>query len=267
MRTLLNILLLLCLSTSVITAQSYSQEAVDGSESRIAGYSMSLGFGTSIIQPGGFNLLNQHLQQHGYATIPTQLTNWNWDIIHAIYNKAVFQMSVGGIFKLNSVNDSSRTRFTETSFNIGLGRVLYYSKKSILYPMLKAGWGGANLHSHFSGLNTSGDVSATNGHGYLDISLNLDYLFKGFNNDKVNWNSSKPDIAGTCVLSLTVGYTFCPVKTYWNDADFELSSRFNKNVNYPTNVIGSLTTSNFSMFYATLKIGLGAFAKKQKFTS
>jgi len=252
-------LLIFCLNTNFVKAQSVNDPIPFSN--KVGGYSMSFGGGTEMIQGGGIDLLNKHLGDNGYALVPTQLPAWSFNFIHAIYNNTVFDFGINGIFKRNTVNDSSKTTITGTSFNLGVGRVILHSKKTLLYPLVKANFGNATLHSHYSGYTASSDLSASNSYNSLDVSLNLDYLFNGMG-DKVNWNSTKLNVHGSGVLSLSVGYIFCPIKTYWNDDNFDISDRFNKNVNYPVNVIGSLTSSNFSMFYATLKIGFGAFACK-----
>ncbi len=247
---------------SKIAVPEIKTDDVKPQSGKVRGYGISFGGGTILIPSGNFDMLNQHLTKNNYAAVPLQYTTWNMRMIHAIYKNTVFNMDFGGILQKNTVTDSSKTTMTGSSFNLALGKVIYHGNKLIIYPMAGVDFGSFNLHSHFTGADKASDISGDNVYRSFDFSLNIDYLFHGFD-EKVDWNASSKafPIHGTGLLSFTIGYVYCPSNTYWNDSNYDISSRFNTNVNYPANVIGSTTSSNFSMLYASLKIGFGSFYK------
>lgn len=250
---------LFCLNFSNLFSQN--DTAKINAHQKIGGYSFNFGGGEVLLQPGGFDVLNQHLHDKQYAEIPVQMLTWNVDLVHAIVQNTIFNCSVNGCFKKNTVNDSSKTTYSSTSINVALGRVVIHTNKIVLYPLVGVDFGSAKLHSHFSGMHIANDISGTNTYRALDASLNMDYIFKGIG-DKINWKSSSLKVPFSAVLSLSVGYIYCPVNSYWTDENFDGTVKNTQNVNYPVNVIGALTYSNFSMFYASLKLGLGGFAHR-----
>ena len=251
--------ILFCISSAFINAQNDTVK--HSTSTKVGGISLNLGGGAAVFQGGGFDILNKHLYNNGYAQVGNQFPTWNLDIVHFMYKNTVFNLNLNGIIKKNTVNDSSKTTYSSTTFDVGLGRVIMHSSKFLFYPMIGADFGNANIHAHYSGLHIADDISGTNKFRALDISLNLDYLFRGMGK-KVDWKSSQLNIIGTAVLSLSVGYVYCPSNTYWNDSNFDGTIKNTQNVNYPVNVLGALTYSNFSMFYASLKIGFGSFVKR-----
>ena len=251
--------ILFCFCSAFINAQTDSTK--HSSHTKVGGISLNLGGGTNIFQGGGFDILNKHLADKGYAIVGSQYPNWNLDIMHLMYKNTVFNFNLNGIIKKNTVNDSAKTTYSSTTFNVAIGRVILHSSKFLFYPMIGADFGNANIHSHYSGLHIANDISGTNKYRGLNVSLNLDYLFRGMGK-KIDWKSSQLNIVGTAVLSLSVGYVYCPSDTYWNDSNFDGTIKNTQNVNYPVNVLGALTYSNFSMFYASLKIGFGSFVKR-----
>ncbi|HXB41338.1 MAG TPA: hypothetical protein VNZ49_12405 [Bacteroidia bacterium] len=228
---------------------------------KAGGYSFNFGFGATQLNSGNLEALNTHLQKYNYALAPIQYSTWNLDVVHALYKNTVFNFGLTGLMKRNTVSDSSKTTMSGFAVNVDLGRVIYHANKLLIYPMVGARFGSSDFHSHYTGFNKASDISGTNSYRAIDFSFNIDYLTNGIG-EKVDWSSSTPNLHPSGVLSLSVGYTFCPFNTYWNDNNYDISSRFNSNINYPANVIGSVTPSNFSMFYVTLKFGMGLFSKQ-----
>jgi len=230
------------------------------SSNTIGGYSMDLGMGYA-----GFSfasdLLNKNLLANGYAGITNQYPSWNLTIIHAIRKNNVFNFGIGGIIKHNTVNDSSKTSFSGFLLNMGIGRVIFHTNNWVVYPMIAYQFGSYSVNSDITGKNSTNDIQATNGNNSVNFSLNADYIFKeiGMITD---WDKMKnPFEVFSGKLSFTVGYVLCPNRSFWLDGNTDITSPINKNVNYPTNVIGSLTTSDFSMFYFSVKLGVGVFHK------
>ena len=248
---------------SANTFTKIKNEDTKPSSGKVRGYGILGGGGAVLIPSGNFDMLNQRFLKNNYAPISSQYTTWNINMLHAMYNNTVFNLNFGGILQKNTVSDSSKTTMSGSTVSLALGRVIYHGNRLIVYPMAGVSFGSFDVHSHYTGAIKASDISGNNTFRSLDFSLNIDYLLRGFD-EKIDWNSTSNKsfpIHGTGILSFSLGYIYCPVNTYWNDNNYDISSRFNTNVNYPANVIGSVTSSNFSMLYASLKIGFGSFYK------
>jgi|GEM_PF-3869775 hypothetical protein len=229
--------------------------AKKGYTTKIGGFRISLGFGYNELAGSGLNVLNSHLQDNGLAPAASKYATWNLDLVHLIYKSTVFNLGLGGPITKNTVNDSSKTALSGFSFNLAFGRVIYHSQKVLIYPMVGVNFDDLNIDSYYSGFKSAKDISGTNNYTPVNLSLTLDY-FLGKIGHNVDWGRAT-SFPFSCIISFTVGYSFCPTTTYWNDNNFDITNRYAQNVSYPVNVIGSLTYSNLSMFYASLKFGFG----------
>ncbi|MGP8216457.1 MAG: hypothetical protein ACLQQ4_12880 [Bacteroidia bacterium] len=222
---------------------------------KIGGFRMSAGFSYQVLPGSDLSLLNRHLESNGLATVSNQYGAFNVDLIHFIYKSNVFNLGLGGPITKNTVNDSSKTALTGFTFNIALGRVIYHTRKILLYPMVGVNFDELDIDAYFAGFKSAKDVSGTIDYSSINLSLNLDY-FTGKIGHNIDWKYAN-SFPFSCIVSFTVGYLYCPTTSYWNDNNFDITNRYTPNVNYPVNVIGSLTYSNLSMFYASIKFGFG----------
>jgi hypothetical protein len=222
---------------------------------KVSGVSMSVGFGYISLTGNGTSILNKRLADNGLAPLSNQYASWDIDPIHFIYRNTVFNLGLGGPLKQNTVNDSSKTTLTGFIFNISLGTILCHSRKIIIYPMIGVTFNELDIDSYYSGFKSGKDISGSNNYTCISPSLTLDY-FLGNVGHNVNWDYATK-IPCSCIISFTVGYLYCPATTYWNDNNFDVTNRYTQNVSYPVTVIGSVTKSNLSSFYASIKFGFG----------
>lgn len=243
------------LALAILSFQLHAQTDSTSNANKIGGFRFSVGFGYNALAENGLNLLNGHLRDNGLAPISNQYGSWNIDLIHLIYKSTVFNMGMGAPITQNTVNDSSKTALTGFMFTLSVGRVIYHSRKLLLYPMVGIDFNELDIDSYYSGFKSAKDVSGTNDYSAINLSLTLDY-FLGKISHNIDWQNMNK-IPFSTIVSFTVGYLYCPGTSYWNDNNFDITNRYTQNVNYPVNVIGSLTSSNLSEFYASIKFGFG----------
>jgi len=154
--------------------------------------------------------------------------------------------------------DSSRTTSSGTNLRIHIGYIMLQGKKCLLYPAIGLSAGKINIHSHtYTTAGEINDVSASNTFNSLDASLNLD-IIPGKIPERTEYLSST--LSGkyfSGVLRISVGATFSPVNTFWNDNNIDIYNKISNNVNFKTDVIGVNNSTNISMVYIKLQYGFG----------
>lgn len=254
------------LFTGIAAILFFHQTSVAQDEKKItilSGFEMGIGGGYTSFAPSSFTSINSALQGKGYAPAANGFTMESLDFIHLYSHNLYVGLGIDFLNKRNNSMDSSRTTATGNAFKMNIGYVVLQGKKCIFYPAIGFSAGKINVHSHTStSAGDINDVSASNTFTSIDASLNWD-IVPGKIPERTEYLSPYPKgkyFSG--VLHISVGATYTPVNTFWNDNNIDIYNKVSNNVNFKTDVIGINNSAGISTVYVKLQYSFGMLYHK-----
>jgi hypothetical protein len=225
---------------------------------KISGIYMCGGGGFASFAPSTTSSISSSLMNNGFAPMASSAGCANYTPLHILARNVVADLDIMWQVNRNTVYNSSRTTTSGVGTRMALGYVVLQGEHLLVYPEAGLYFGSMDVHSH-QGVLPVQDVSATNQCTALDFSIHIDRLSSVIADKTAFIKGTMPfGKIFSSVVGLTVGYTFCPYSSYWNDNNIDIYTKTSNNVNFLTNVVGENNNASLSMFYIKLTIGFGA---------
>ncbi|HXC04986.1 MAG TPA: hypothetical protein VNZ86_09555 [Bacteroidia bacterium] len=259
MKTITIWYLLFSLSAPVLLRSQTAPESVTGKKIKhtLNGFYMTGGAGYASLSPSSTTSISTNLMNNGFAPMTSDMVSWSMSPLKLLVRNTVFELEVTGMAQRNSVYNDSRTTTSGFGTKMALGYVVYHTDHVLIYPQAGIYLGNMDVHSH-QGNSPVLDVSATNHATALDFSLNIDRI-SSLITDKSSFSKGTLPMGKlfSGLVGISVGYSFSPYYSFWNDNNIDIYNKVSNNVNFLTNVVGENTASSLSVFYIKLRFGFG----------